>query len=145
MTVTNADIANLSRMGTIMQRSFGVLAIIHAALVIAQPILAGMSLEGNNSALDLHYANGMLIMMVACIQTMAALLWWKFGGGPSRAITVSLVLLIAEVIQFLLGDSGSFAIHLPLGIFVLFGALGACGMAFGDRSSRKPDGEPADG
>ena len=118
---------------TFPRKFFGVIAIVHAILVVAQPILAGLSLEGNSGALDLHYTNGMLIMGVAFLQVIAAVLWWKPGGGPSKAMSVSAVLLVAEVAQFFIGDSGNFAIHLPLGILVFFGALAAAGMAYSKR------------
>ncbi|ALJ20847.1 hypothetical protein AOA12_13410 [Microbacterium sp. No. 7] len=112
---------------------FAAVAIVHAVLVFAQPILAGMSLEGRDGALDLHYANGMAIMTVAAVQIVAALLWWKPGGGPARAIGVSAVLLVLEVVQFLIGSAGGFTLHLPLGIVLLLGAAAAAYLPFRQR------------
>ena len=122
-----------SKLANAMRLTFGTVAIIHAVLVIAQPILAGMSLEGSTAALDMHYWNGMVIMTVAFVQILAAVLWWKPGGGTSRGVSVSVVLFGLEIAQFLLGDAGSFAIHVPLGILVLAGAVAAAAMAFRNR------------
>lgn len=112
------------------QKFFGIVAVIHTLLVLAQPVLAGMSLQGSGLALDLHAWNALSIITVAAIQVLAALLWRKPGGGPASALGVSGFLLVAEVIQYMIGDGGLFALHLPLGIIVLFGALAAAGMAF---------------
>lgn len=130
------------QMHTVMRRVFGGFAITHAVLVLAQPFLAGLSLEGQSYALDLHYMNGMLIMGVAALQLVSALLWWKPGGGTARPLTISVVLLSAELAQFLLGTSGSFALHLPLGIFVVLASVGACAMAF-RRGSVHDEAAPA--
>lgn len=112
-----------------LQKIFVAVAAIHAVLIFVQPVLAGMSLDGNSTALDLHYWNGMTIMTVAVVQVVSALLWWKPGGGPTKAITLSVLLLGLEVAQFLLGDAGNLAIHLPLGIITLFGTAGVVMMA----------------
>lgn len=118
------------------QRIFGAVALIHALLVVAQPVLAGMSLDGRSVALELHYGNAMVIMSAAFIQTLLGLLWWKPGRGPGSAAGMSAFLLVAEVVQFLIGDAGLLAVHLPLGIIVVCGALAAAGMVF---RRRRPD------
>lgn len=124
------------RTQTVIRRTFGGIAVAHAVLVLAQPFLAGMSLEGQSYALDLHYMNGMLIMVVAALQIIVALLWWKPGGGATGPLAVSVLLLVAEVAQFLLGAAGGFTLHLPLGIFVVLASVGACAMAFRRNSDR---------
>lgn len=131
MTENQPATAPVNKRG-VLQRIFGIVAIIHAVMVVIQPITAGMSMDGDTFALDLHYWNGMSIMTVAVIQLILGVLWFKPGGGPSRAITISLVLLALEVAQFLIGDSGHMAIHLPLGIILLFGVLGLIRMSFRD-------------
>lgn len=122
--------------------TFAWIAALHALLVILQPILAGMSLQGAQAALDLHYDNGMLIMTVAVVQIVAALLWWKPGKGPSRAVGMSAFLLVLEIVQFLLGDAGQLAIHLPLGIITLLGAAMVAAMGFRSRREGRSVDEP---
>lgn len=125
-----------------LRLTFAWIALVHAVLVFAQPILAGMSLEGDDSALDMHYFNGMIIMTIAAVQIIAALLWWKPGGGPSRALALSAVLLGLEVAQFLLADAGKLAIHLPLGIITLLGAAMVASMGFRDSHGKEVETTP---
>ncbi|MCI9887460.1 hypothetical protein JT358_03150 [Micrococcales bacterium 31B] len=120
--------------------AYAYVALAHAVLLILQPILAGISLQGSDAALDLHYYNGMAIMTVAVLQIVAALLWWKPGGGGTRGISVSAVLLVLELAQFVLGSNEVYSVHLPLGILTLVDAVMAARLGY--RSTRSTPRAP---
>ncbi len=55
--------------------------VLHAALVVAQPILAGYFLSGNVDAITIHGSIGSTVWMVAMIQFVVAAIYWLVGGG----------------------------------------------------------------
>ncbi|MFE2945342.1 hypothetical protein ACFXKG_40925 [Streptomyces sp. NPDC059255] len=101
-------------------------AVLHALLVIAQPILAGRSLEGDARALELHAGNGYAILTVATLLVLLAIVWWRPGRGPGVVPILAAVTLAAEGAQYVLGDTGLLSLHLPLGIAILVLSLLLC-------------------
>lgn len=115
-----------------LRLAFAWIALLHTALLFAQPILAGMSLEGDAGALDLHFSSGMAIIGIAVVQVVVALLWWRAGRGPVAALALSALVVGLEVAQFVLGDFGKLSLHLPLGIVTLVGAAYISWLGFRD-------------
>ncbi|GAA2794939.1 hypothetical protein [Kribbella solani] len=89
--------------------------VIHAILIIMQPIMAGYFLAGNVDAMDTHSAIGTSLWLIAFIQTVIAGCYALAGGGRFWPLIVSAVLTIAEFVQLTYGYLQDFAVHIPLG------------------------------
>lgn len=98
-------------------------AFAHLVLVCAQPLLAGWSLDGDASALDLHGINGKIILTISMILIPLSVLWWRPGRGTLWAPTLTVVLFAAETFQLDTGFAGILLVHVPLGVGVVIGSL----------------------
>jgi hypothetical protein len=96
-----------------------VVALLHATVVVGQPLLAGRYLGGDVDSLAVHGLNGSLLPLLTVIQGIAALAYIWPGGGRAWPFLVTFVLFFAEGIQIGLGYSRELAIHLPLGVGVV--------------------------
>ncbi|MCT2584944.1 hypothetical protein [Actinophytocola gossypii] len=91
----------------------------HCLLVCAQPVLAGMSLEGVPNAIEWHGGNGSIILTVAMVQVLTGALWWKPGGGSPWVPLAALALFFAESVQHGWGHAFRLTLHIPLGIAIV--------------------------
>ena len=91
--------------------------------VFAQPVFAGLFLERHNAWRDWHATNGMLVLpLLALIQVVLAVLAWRAGRWPGWLPLASAGLLLAIIIQNVLGMNGQLALHVPLGV-AIFGLV----------------------
>ena len=114
--------------------------IVHAALLAAQPFLAGAMLDAMSPTPQLaHKYIAMTLVAVSAVQVLLALAAWKGKASwPKAVFTVSTALFVAELGQFTLGHMNlSMAMHIPLGILVL-----ALGVYLAVRYGRKPQANP---
>jgi hypothetical protein len=94
--------------------------VLHAALVIAQPIAAGYFLAGNVDAMtNVHSPIGGSLWMVAIIQTVVAACYTFSGGGRIWPTVASALLIVAELTQLVYGYAQNFAVHIPLGTAIV--------------------------
>jgi hypothetical protein len=93
--------------------------LLHAGLVVAQPILAGYFLAGEVDAMDAHGPIGSTLWMVSMIQFVVALFYWLAGGGRIWPLLVTVVLFLAEFVQLTYGYLQNFAVHVPLGTAIV--------------------------
>jgi hypothetical protein len=94
--------------------------VLHAALIVAQPIAAGYFLSGNVDAMtDIHATIGGSVWMVAFIQTIVAACYTIAGRGRLWPTLASAVLVIAEFVQLTFGYIQNFAVHIPLGTAIV--------------------------
>ncbi|MGP5558353.1 hypothetical protein ACTXN7_09060 [Corynebacterium flavescens] len=103
--------------------TFAAVVLVTTALLICQPFLAGMHIGGDSGALNLHYLNGQLLMTLSAVQVLAALVWWRLCGGPSKAAMWALIEVGLVITQFWIGYFQYPSLHLPLGIATLFCAV----------------------
>ncbi|TWD79328.1 hypothetical protein FB561_0385 [Kribbella amoyensis] len=96
-----------------------IVLLLHAALVVAQPILAGYFLSGEVDAMAIHGPIGSTVWMVAMTQFAVAVLYWRPGGGRAWPALVTLVLFFAEFVQLTFGYLQNFAVHVPLGTAIV--------------------------
>jgi hypothetical protein len=90
-----------------------------AVAVFAQAVLAGLFLDGETVWRDWHAVNGMLVLpLLALSQVVLAVLVWRRGRGPGWLAAASLGLLVALLVQSLLGMTGQVAVHVPLGVAI---------------------------
>ncbi|MFF8818476.1 MULTISPECIES: hypothetical protein [Leucobacter] len=110
--------------------------ILHAALLAAQPFLAGAMLDAMSpSPQTMHRIVAMTVVAIAIVQVFVTLAAWKGRAGwPRDAFHLSLMLLGLELVQFTLGHlSLGMALHIPLGIASL-----AAGVYIAVRFARRP-------
>jgi hypothetical protein len=93
--------------------------LLHAALVGAQPILAGYFLSGNVDVMNIHGPIGSTVWMVAMIQFVVAAIYWLGGGGRVWPTILTAVLFVAEFVQLTFGYLQNFAVHVPLGTAIV--------------------------
>jgi heme A synthase len=95
-----------------------------AVAVFAQAVLAGLFLDGGDAWRGWHAINGMLVLpLLALIQVVLAVLVWRPGRGPRWLAIASVGLLVALLVQGVLGMTGQVAAHVPLGV-AIFGLAG---------------------
>ena len=94
-----------------------------ALAVFAQAILAGLFLDGGDSWRDWHAINGMLVLpLLALTQALLAVLVWRGGRAPGWLPIASLGLLVALLVQNVMGRTSQVAVHVPLGL-AIFGLI----------------------
>lgn len=96
--------------------------ILHAALLAAQPFLAGAMLDAMSpDPQTMHRMVAMTVVTVGLIQIVMALIVWKGKAGwPRDLLNWTLILFVLELGQFSLGHlSVAMSVHIPLGITVL--------------------------
>jgi cytochrome bd-type quinol oxidase subunit 2 len=95
-----------------------------AVSLLAQVIFAGLFLDGHDAWRDWHAANGMVLLpLLALVQVVLAVLVWRPGGGPGWPAIASVGLLVAVVLQNVIGQAGLLAVHVPL-VVAIVGLVG---------------------
>ncbi len=112
-----------------------------AVAVFAQAVLAGLFLDGGDAWRGWHAINGMLLLLplLALVQVVLAVLVWRRGHGPSWLAIASVGLLLALLVQNVMGQTSQLAVHLPLGV-AIFGLVGT--LLVGARTLTRPATHP---
>lgn len=94
---------------------------IHTVLVVAQPFLAGVYLNGSLEAMKSgHAPNADAITFTALLLLVpAAILFWRPGHGPGWIAIAAPMLFLAEGTQMGLGYTHQLALHIPLGVAIV--------------------------
>jgi hypothetical protein len=100
-----------------------IVLVLHACLVVAQPILAGYFLSGEVDAMDIHGPIGSSLWLISLIQFVVAILYWRPGGGRLWPAGVTVLLFFAEFLQLIFGYAQNFAVHVPLGTAIVVGVV----------------------
>jgi hypothetical protein len=119
-----------------------VVLVIHTVAVCLQPVLAGYFLSGEADAIDLHGPIGFGLPGLAFVQVIVCVLYGWRGRGHWWALYTSLGLLVAEVLQLLMGQSQVLAVHVPLGVAIVIGVLVLTIWSFRSEA-RQPRAQPA--
>jgi hypothetical protein len=109
---------------------------VHTAIVIGQPVLAGLYLSGDVDALSIHASDGDLLLLVSFVQVVVALTYFLAGRGRSWPASSSVALFLAEGLQIGMGYSRQLAIHIPLGVGIVVAQMLFTVWVFG-RSARR--------
>ncbi len=135
MAATDDTAARPSR----ARRLLGALArwvlIVHAALLVAQPFIAGTMLDGRSADAQAWHLNiGMALPAIGFVQIIVTLLAWRLARWPQGAFTGSIAVWVLELAQFFIGYLGMpLAMHIPLGLFVVAAGVGMA-YAYGYRA-----------
>jgi hypothetical protein len=129
---------------------FRVVATLHAALALVQPVSIGQYLDGRYGLLRLHQISGGVLVLSAMVLGVVAVGYVLTGGRWAAAACP--LLFLAEGIQSGLGYNRELGVHVPLGVAIVAVALAvavlswtrAAGRPRPRRSARsRPAGEPA--
>jgi hypothetical protein len=99
-----------------------VVAVLHALSLVLQPVLAGMFLSGQDSAIDSHATNASVLLVLGLVLSVLAFLAWRRDLVPRPVFTVAASLWVAEGLQMMAGYEHMMWLHIPLGV-LMFGAL----------------------
>ena len=125
---------------------FRLLAPLHAALAVAQPVSIGLYLDGRYGLLQVHQlAAGLLVLAALALGAVA--LGYVLSGGRLWALGCVPLFLVSGV-QTGMGYSRSLGVHIPLGVAVVALALVVAVLAWTPaagrpRAARPPRREPA--
>lgn len=98
-----------------------VVAVLHALSFLVQPIMAGLFLSGQDTAIDVHATNAMIVVVLCLAMTVLAFPLWRRGKVPRAAFTISVALLVVEVLQMGAGFGHVMWVHIPLGVLMMGG------------------------
>ncbi len=100
--------------------------IVHAALLVVQPFIAGTMLDGRSAGAQAWHLNiGMALPAIGFLQIVVTLLAWRLARGPQGAFTGSIAVWLLELAQFFIGYLGlPLAMHIPLGLLVVVAGVG---------------------
>jgi hypothetical protein len=93
--------------------------LLHAGLLVMQPILAGYFLSGDADAMNIHGPIGSSLWIMSMLQFVVAVLYWRPGGGRLWPALLTAVLFFAELVQLAMGYAQNFAVHVPLGTAIV--------------------------
>jgi cytochrome b561 len=100
-----------------------VFLVLHALMVVLQPIAAGIYLSGEVDAMNLHSPIGSTLWLITMFQFVVAVLYWRPGSGRLWPAIATVVLFAAEFTQMTLGHSRTLTVHVPLGVSIVTGVL----------------------
>lgn len=102
------------------------LLFVHAALLVAQPFIAGTMLDGRSPDAQAWHLNiGMTLPTIGFVQVLVTLLAWRVSGWPLGAFTSSIAVWLLELAQFFIGYLGMpLAMHVPLGVLLVAAGVG---------------------
>jgi hypothetical protein len=96
-----------------------VLAVLHSAAAVAQPMLAGVYLGGDVDAMAVHALNAHVVTGLGFFQLVAAIVFVWRGRGRFWPLWASLAIVLAVQAQVGLGFEGVVAVHVPLGVSII--------------------------
>lgn len=100
---------------------FRAVATLYALATVLQPFLAGMFLSGSFGALKAHELTGQAVGGLGILTFVCAVLLWRVRGGSALPVRFAGGLLVATVLQIVIGYSRILVLHVPLGVAMVFG------------------------
>jgi hypothetical protein len=88
------------------------------AVILGQPVFAGVYLSGDYDGLRWHTAGADTVSYVGYLQVVVAIVVW-FRLGRIWPFLATVALVAAETVQYFAGLSGSLWLHLPLGVMTV--------------------------
>ncbi|GAA5039374.1 hypothetical protein [Actinopolymorpha pittospori] len=94
----------------------------HVVAILGQPVFAGVYLSGDFDGLRWHAAGANVVTSIGYLQVIAAIVVWV-RSRQAWPFLATLVLVVAETVQYLAGMDGALWLHLPLGVLTIVGLV----------------------
>src|SRR3954451_8081269 len=115
----DAGTASPPRAGRRSLLALRVVAVLHAVVMLAQPVLAGRYLDGAVDAIALHRENATVVAVLDAAQLICAVVFaWK-GRGRRWPIWASLAVAVGVEVQVGFGSASLLVVHVPLGVSLI--------------------------
>ncbi|GAB3408647.1 hypothetical protein [Flindersiella endophytica] len=98
-----------------------VTAVLHLSILALQPLLAGMYLDGDVDAIELHGINAHIVQVLCFAQIVAAIFYAWPGGGRIWPLAFSSAWWFAEGVQLGMGYARILVVHILLGVTIVAG------------------------
>jgi hypothetical protein len=105
-----------------MKRLRAVLSL-NLLVVFVQFTLAGLMLGGTDLARKMHGITGLLLIVLAVIQTALVIVMRRDGVAPRWLVGANVGILAAEMIEAICGHYHVLGLHVPLGVAIFGGVL----------------------
>ncbi|AKU18850.1 hypothetical protein VV02_11670 [Luteipulveratus mongoliensis] len=102
---------------------YRVVSVLHALLMVAQPILIGRFLEGDFGSLSAHAAVGGIAMLSATLLLVAGVLVWRPGRLGLQPLIWSAAMFVLIPAQLAMGYTRTTSVHIPLGVAIVAGSV----------------------
>jgi hypothetical protein len=96
-------------------------AVLHLAVLVLQPLLAGMYLDGDADAVEIHGINAHIVQLICFAQIVAAIFYAWPGGGRIWPLAYSGGWWFLEGFQLGMGYARILIVHILLGVTVVIG------------------------
>ncbi|MGW5360925.1 hypothetical protein [Actinopolymorpha pittospori] len=94
----------------------------HVVAILGQPVFAGVYLSGDFDGLRWHAAGANVVTSIGYLQVIAAIVVWV-RSRQAWPFLATLVLVVAETVQYFAGMDGALWLHLPLGVLTIVGLV----------------------
>jgi hypothetical protein len=122
---TTTTASTITSTGPPRRRAFGfwlgllrVLALLHAAVLMGQPLSIGQYLGGLYGWLGVHSAGATAVVLISLLLATTSI-GYAVAGGRIVVPIVCWLLLVAEVVQTAMGYARILAVHIPLGVLAV--------------------------
>lgn len=123
MAITEQPAPSRPRAGFRVSRWFlRIVLTLIALLAASQPVTIGQYLDGRYALLDVH-ATGAAALEQLGLLLIAVTIWYVVAGGRTWTLLL-LGLAVAIEVQAVMGYTRILAVHVPLGVLVVGGAIG---------------------
>lgn len=96
-------------------------AVLHLAVLVLQPVLAGMYLDGDADAIETHGINAHIVQTICFVQLVAAIFYAWPGGGRIWPLAFSGGWWLLEGLQLGMGYARILVVHIVLGVTIVAG------------------------
>lgn len=100
-----------------------VLAALSVLMIVVQGVTAGEILSRSQTAAMLHSGGAIVVHVLTGLTAIAAFLVVRATGGPWWPPILAAVLFVVTFLQAALGSGGIMAVHVPLAMICLVGAV----------------------
>jgi hypothetical protein len=106
-----------------LQKPYRAIVLINLLVVFIQFVFAGQMLGGSDSAVTTHGATGVLLVLIAVVQTTASVFMRIQGVCPRWLVLANIGILLAEVVEAVCGHFHVVALHVPLAVAIFGGIM----------------------
>lgn len=121
-----------------LTRALQVASTLSVLSIVVQGVTAGEILARSRSALVLHATGAIVLHVLTGLTVVAAFLVLRRDGGARWPTAIAAVVFVVGFVQAALGDAGVLAVHVPLALLLLVGAVVVAVSSFSRR--RTPQG-----